>query len=111
VHRAKRCLRPRRSVERQGRGLESTERCGDLRNHNDAERRGLVWLARGRTPRQDPYRGRRCADGAAAETRCGAAPYLVGFQRTVVGELLEYRGNRSLRPDEQGLESLEPSQE
>ena len=45
-------------------------------------------------------------DGAAAQARRRPPPHLVGLQGSAVGELLEHRRGRPLRPDEQGLESL-----
>ena len=61
VHRAERRLRPRRSGDRQGRGLEGAEGRRPLRHHHHAERRRLVRLARRRPHRQDRYRERRRA--------------------------------------------------
>ena len=51
VHRPERRLWPRRSGDRQGRGLEGAEGRRPLRHHHDAERRGLVRLARRRSHR------------------------------------------------------------
>ena len=55
----------------------------------DAERRGLVRLARRRSHRQDRHGERRRADGAAAQAGRRPAPHLVGLQGHVVGELLD----------------------
>ena len=111
VHRAERRLWPRRSGDRQGRGLEGAEGRRPLRHHHDAERRGLVRLARRRSHRQDRHRERRRADGAAAQAGRRPAPHLVGLQGPAVGELLEHRRGRPLRSGRQGVEGLGAAEE
>ncbi len=59
VHRAERRLWPRRSGDRQGRGVEGAEGRRALRHHDDAEWRRLVCLARRRSHRQDRHGERR----------------------------------------------------
>ena len=49
-------------------------------------------------------------DGGAAEARRRSAPHLVGFQRPVMGELLEHWRDWALRSAQQDLESVEPAE-
>src|SRR5471030_2015106 len=89
--------------------MEGAEGRRALWHHDHAEWRGLVRLARRGPYRQDRYGERRRVDGGAAETRRWAPPHLVGFQGFAVGELLEHRRGRSLRSNQQSLESVEPA--
>ena len=111
VHRTERRLWPRRSGHRQGRGLEGAEGRRTLRYHHDAERRGLVCIARRRSHRQNRHRERRRAGGGAAQGRRRSAPHLVGLQGPAVGQLLDQRRSCPLRSGGEGLEDLEPAEE
>ena len=110
VHRAERRARPGRSRDRQGRRL-ALAASRQLRHHLDARRRRLVRLARRRLHRQGRHRHRRGDRGRSAAQGLRAAPHLVGLPRQAVGELLERRRHRPLRPRHQGVDGLSDAQE
>ena len=111
VHRPERRLWPGRSASRQSRRLGVAEGPRHLRHHHDAARRHLVRLARGRSycPRRYRHRRSHCRRAAAQGRR--PAPHLVGLQGHVVGELLAWRRDRSLRSCGQDLDDLSHAEE
>ena len=88
-------------------GLACARRLRALRDHRHARGRRVLRLAR-RQPRRSHRRPRRPGDTApAADARPGSAPGLVRLAGSHLGERVERRAARDVRPCEEALARME----
>ena len=109
VHRPERDLRSARPRSRRAARLPRAGRHRAVRDHDDAARRRLV-----RVPRREPHRPDQPSDRqgdrrASADAGPGRAAHLVGLARTALGERVERRQARALRPGDEALARVAPA--
>ena len=98
VHRPDRLLRPARPRHERHEGVEGAARARSLRHRDDAGRRRLLRVARRQPHRAHRHRNRRGDRHRAADAGPGRAPRLVRFEGPDLGQLLEHRPGRDVRP-------------
>ena len=103
VHRAERDLRAARPARREGARLQGAARSGPVRDHDDPLGRRLLRVACGQLPRPHRRGALDRARAAAADARPGRAARVVGLEGADLGERVERRQGRRLRPRHRAL--------
>ena len=91
-------LRPPRSRDRRHEGMEGAARARCLRHHDHAGRRRLLRVARGQSHRAHRRRDRQATVIEPPTKDQGARRVWSDSQRPHLGELLEHRAGRHVRP-------------
>ena len=101
VHGPDRLLRPARSGDERHQGVEGAARARSLRHRDDPGRRRLLRIARRQPYRAHRHRDRRGDRHRAADPGPGRAARMAGLEGPDLGQLLEHRARRNVRPGRQ----------